>query len=307
MLILIAGITGNLGKHLARVGLEKGHQVRGLGRSPDKLDDKTKDQLESFVVSSSYYDTPALDRAMIGVAAVICAYSGRPELVLDGNLLLLRAAERAGIKIYLASSWNVDWRHVRFGDHESFNPFLSFRQQVAITSAMKPIWIFTGVLAEVFFSVPGHGDLSPKNHGIWDPAAKTIDLWGTGREKFDWTTEANAAEFSIAIIESPEASQGGFYSVRSGCHSLREIKAVYERVRGSEVKLIEKGSVEELEKTALQARARGSLLAFWEYIGYFYQLVTIDGSAVLRNLDNDRFPDVKPTGLEEFLRQTPEV
>lgn len=101
MLILIAGITGNLGKHLARAALEKGHQVRGLGRSPDRLDAKTKDQLESFVVSSSYYDIPALDRAMIGVDAVICAYSGRPELVLDGNLLLLRAAERAGIKVGL--------------------------------------------------------------------------------------------------------------------------------------------------------------------------------------------------------------
>lgn len=172
---------------------------------------------------------------------------------------------------------------------------------------MKPIWIFTGVLAEVFFSVPGHGDLSPKNHGIWDPIAKSMDVWGTGREKFDWTTEADAAKFSIAIIESPEAHRGGFYSVRSGCHSLREIKATYERVRGSGVKVIEKGSVEELEKTALQARLRGSPLTFWEYIGYFYQLVTINGSAALRNLDNDRFHNVDTTSLEEFLRQTPEI
>lgn len=194
---------------------------------------------------------------------------------------------------------------MNFGDHESFNPFISFRQQVAITSTIKPIWIFTGVLAEVFFSVPGHGDLSPKNHGIWDPAAKSIDVWGTGREKFDWTTEADAAKFSIAIIESPEAHQGGFYSVCSGSHSLREIKATYERVRGSSVTVIEKGSLEELEKTALQARLQGSLATFWEYIGYFYQLVTINGSAALRNLDNDRFPDVKATSLEEFLRQNP--
>lgn len=196
---------------------------------------------------------------------------------------------------------------MNFGDHESFNPFHSFRQQVAVTSKIKPIWVFTGVLAEVFFSVPGHGDLSPKNHGIWDPTAKSIDVWGTGREKFDWTTEADAAKFSIAIIESPEAYQGGFYSVRSGSHSLREIKTIYERVRGSSVKVVEKGSLEELEKTALQARLQGSLAAFWEYIGYFYQLVTINGSAVLRNLDNDRFPDVKTTSLEEFLRQTPEI
>ena len=30
---------------------------------------------------------------------MICAYAGLPELVLDGQLLLLRAAERAGIKV----------------------------------------------------------------------------------------------------------------------------------------------------------------------------------------------------------------
>lgn len=208
---------------------------------------------------------------------------------------------------YLAASWNADWRYINFGDHESFNPFHSFRQQVAITSTIKPIWVFTGVLAEVFFSVSGHGDLSPQNHGIWDPIAKSIDLFGTGREKFDWTTEADAAAFSIAIVESPNAHEGGFYSVRSGCHSLREIKDTYERVRGTAVKVIEKGTVEDLEKTALQARLHGSLLSFWEYIGYFYQLYTINGSMALRNLDNDRFPDIKTTSLEVFLRQNPEI
>lgn len=155
--------------------------------------------------------------------------------------------------------------------------------------------------------MPGHGDLSPKNHGIWDPAAKSIDVFGTGREKFDWTTEEDAAKFSVAVIESPEAPQGGFYSVRSGCHSLREIKATYEQVRGSAVQVIEKGSLEDLESTALRARLQGSLLTFWEYIGYFYQLYTINGSVALRNLDNDRFPDVKTTSLEEFLQQNPEI
>lgn len=99
MLILIAGVTGNIGQHAARSGLHHGHQVRGLGRSPDKLNPKIRSELESFVISSTYYDIAALDRAVTGVDAVICAYSGLPELALDGQLLLLRAAERAGVKV----------------------------------------------------------------------------------------------------------------------------------------------------------------------------------------------------------------
>jgi uncharacterized protein YbjT (DUF2867 family) len=99
MLILIAGITGNVGQQAAKAGRERGHQIRGLGRTRAKLDPAILSRLESFVESENYYDIPALERAVKGVDAVICAYAGLPELALEGQLLLLRAAERAGIKV----------------------------------------------------------------------------------------------------------------------------------------------------------------------------------------------------------------
>ncbi len=99
MLILIAGITGNIGQHTARAGISCKHQIRGLGRSPDKLDAAIHAHLESFILSQNYYDVLALERAVDGVDAVICAYAGVPELILEGQLLLLRAAERVGIKV----------------------------------------------------------------------------------------------------------------------------------------------------------------------------------------------------------------
>lgn len=99
MLILIAGITGNIGQKSARAGVERGHQIRGLGRSPEKLDRTIHSKLESFVQSKNYDDIDALEQAVQGVDAVICAYGGVPELALDGQLLLLRAADRAGIKV----------------------------------------------------------------------------------------------------------------------------------------------------------------------------------------------------------------
>jgi uncharacterized protein YbjT (DUF2867 family) len=99
MLILIAGITGNMGKHLAQSALDRGHQVRGLGRSPKNLPSKLRDELENFIVSSSYYDISAIEQAVHGVDAVVCAYAGLPELQLDAQLILLRAAERAGLKV----------------------------------------------------------------------------------------------------------------------------------------------------------------------------------------------------------------
>ena len=101
MLILIAGITGMVGLPCAHAALSRGHTVRGLGRNPNKLPDDLSRRLESFVQSASIYDIPALDRAVKGVDAIICAYTYAPEVVVEGQLLLLRAAERAGVKVWL--------------------------------------------------------------------------------------------------------------------------------------------------------------------------------------------------------------
>lgn len=107
MLILIPGVTGNLGQHLARAALDRDHQVRGLGRSPNKIDSTLQSKLESFVSMASYYDVQAIDTACHKVDAIVVAYSGKPELQLEGQLILLRAAERAGIEVYVTPLiWN---------------------------------------------------------------------------------------------------------------------------------------------------------------------------------------------------------
>ena len=101
MLVLIAGITGMVGQPCAHHALAKGHQVRGLGRNLDKLDAALSQKLEGFEKISSVYDIDALDRAVKGVDAIISAYTYLPEVVVEGQLLLLRAAERAGVKASL--------------------------------------------------------------------------------------------------------------------------------------------------------------------------------------------------------------
>ncbi|RGP81399.1 nad p-binding [Fusarium longipes] len=304
MLVLVAGATGNLGQKLIDSLHSRGHKVRGLGRNPSKIDSSRQEKLESFVQSQTYYDIPALDRACEGVDAVICAYTGLPELSLDAQLLLFRAVERAGIKKYVAASWNYNWKNLKLGVHESYDPMISFRNQVELTSDLKPIYFFTGVLAEVLFSLPGHGDFSPANNGAWDPKRKIMDVWGTGEEIWHWTTERDAAEFTAAVIERDDASDGGFWTVCSDSGTLQDIAKTYGRVRNCEVIIQKKGSVEELRERAFEARRQGSRNSFWPYIGWFYQLFTIDGTWALDELDNDKL-DIKATSLEDFLRENP--
>lgn len=88
-----------VGQPCAEYAISKGHRVRGMGRDPAKVPASLREKLEGFVTSSGIYDIPALDKAVSGVDAIVCAYGFSPEVVLEGQLLLLRAAERAGVKV----------------------------------------------------------------------------------------------------------------------------------------------------------------------------------------------------------------
>ncbi|KAI0381212.1 NAD(P)-binding protein [Hypomontagnella monticulosa] len=307
MLVLVTGATGNVGRFVVDGLLARDHQVRILARNPSsKLSPEILSRLEGVVQSTGYDDIASLDRGCAGVDAIINGYSGQPELTLEGQLLLLRAAERAGVTRFVAACWSYDWTTLQLGQHESYDPFIALQNHVELTSAIRPIYILSGVFAEVFFSVPGRVDFSPRNHGCWDPEAKRLEIWGTGDEPWHWTTERDAAEFAVEILQRDDAAEGGFWRLCSGVNTLKEIASTYETVRGIKVDVEIMGTVGELRERAMQARREGSRRNFWAYIGWFYQLFTVDGTWSLRSLDNDKL-GMRTTTLEEFLQQNPSI
>jgi hypothetical protein len=161
MLVLVAGVTGNMGQKLVTSLKTRGHQVRGLGRSSSKLQPEVRSSLEKFVEFSGFDDIPALNTAYSGVDAVICAYGMDPSIQLEGQLLLLRATERAGVKIFVAQSWNHDWSELELGQHDAYDAYVSFHHHVKMTSDIRPIYVFTGVFAETLWSTAGHGHVGP--------------------------------------------------------------------------------------------------------------------------------------------------
>ena len=310
MLILIAGVTGNIGQHAAEAALERGHKVRGLGRSPSKLPSHVSSRLESFVTSQHYYDISALESAVHGVDAIICAYAALPELALEGQLLLLRAAERADVKRFLATSWNYDWRRIQLGDEEVYDAYIAFNAHVELSSSIKPIYIQTGILAEVFFGVHPEQGFTPREDGVWEAnaAEKSMDIYGTGNEKWCFTTEADGGAFAVEAVTGPNAEDGGFLPLYSFKKSLREVAKVYELSRpGIKVALHMRGSVEELEKKAVSEKKKRGREKWWEYHRLFFQLFTITGRWDLKESESGRFPGVQPTSLEKFLIENSKI
>lgn len=300
MLVLIAGITGSLGQRLATEALSRGLSVRGLGRDPTKLQPETREKLESFVRSSSYYDIRALDEAVAGVDAVICAYAPQPDLVMEGQLLLLRAAERTNIKTFISHAWNNDWTNIKFGDFEFYDSHIAFRKHVEVTSSIRPVYLFTGCFADLLYTTFGPGG--------FDTSGSTPKLryWADGNtEKYPWSTQDDAAAFTIEVLingAGVQEGRGGCFRFYSGKHTIDELAAAYERVGGTKVEVVREGTAEALEAELARQRSSKPLSKWFEWIPYAFALQSIKGSWNMENpttLGHGR----RPATLEEYVKE----
>lgn len=153
---------------------------------------------------------------------------------------------------------------------------------------------------------------------MWDPEpepqaaahvrVRAMDVYGTGNEPWFFTSEADAGAFSIEVVTGADAEEGGFRNLVSWVHSLREVAEIYQKVHPeARVDVRERGSVEELEKKAVAGREKWGRSRFWEYHRLFFQLFTVKGIWNLGKLDNEKYPGVKATSLERFLKENPEI
>lgn len=271
--------------------------VRGLGRTPDKLAQEITTQLESFVESRSYYDILALDKAVAGVDAVINAYAPTPALDLDGHLLLIRAAEQAQIKVFVASSWSRDWTNIQFWGFEHYNNHLAFAHQIATTSTIKPVYIISGWFADLLFTQYRLGGFDTTGE------SPKMRYWGNGLvDKWPWSTQNDAAEWTIDILihgKGVQAGKGGFFKIRSGVTTIQDLAAVYEKVYGAKINIVREGSVDKLNKK-LRALREERPSAYFEYINEAAAVLASRGLWESKDFTwLDQFKE--PTTLEQYL------
>ncbi|CRK34769.1 hypothetical protein HYQ45_008088 [Verticillium longisporum] len=298
----IAGITGLLGQRLARAALDRGLAVRGLGRSPDKLDPTIAASLEAFVQMASHEDIPALDKAVAGVDSIINAYSPIDVLSLDGSLLLLRAAERAGIKVFIACSWNYDWTRMKYGALEHYDTCIAFEHQAALTSTIRPVYLFTGIFSSYMLSpfAPGAAVVGPE---------KTVfRYWGDDglKTKHPWVTQDDAAVYTIDVLlhgKGVQDAQGGFFHIPSGRSTIAEIAEAYGRVSGKPYEVEKADSLDELRQQVDESRKRLGRGRAWDYASLAMQLESNSG---IFEMADEQLYDVNKvktaTTLDDALR-----
>jgi uncharacterized protein YbjT (DUF2867 family) len=104
--LLIVGATGGTGRQLVALALERGHEVTALARDPARL------QIihpRLTVVQGDVLDAAAVDRAVQGQEAVLCAlghnkYFSPTRILSEGTRNIVRAMEAHGVRRFVCET-----------------------------------------------------------------------------------------------------------------------------------------------------------------------------------------------------------
>ncbi|MBW4567838.1 MAG: NmrA family NAD(P)-binding protein [Tolypothrix carrinoi HA7290-LM1] len=303
--VLIAGITGILGSKIALTILEKGvMNVKGLIRSHN-ISDKKQQQLDDLkakgvvFVEGDLFDQQSLTEACREVEIIVSAIKGssshqtnlyREDIVLSGQLNLLEAAINNNVKKFVPSDYSVDYFKLDLGDNYNLDFRIKFAELLK-QSGLEYTFILNGAFIEV--------QLSPFAK-LFDFEVGTFSYWGDGEQLCDFTTYDDTAKYIAEAIADPQMVNSAL-KVAGDVLTMKQLLATFEEVKGK--KLVEKrlGSVDDLK--AWIAKTKQKAFCPLEYIPEQYHYTMVSGKGKLDQLDNPRYPHIKPTTVKQFISQ----
>lgn len=292
-IIVLAGATGNLGGRIAKALLKRGAGVRAIVRhnsDPDKVEELRKKGAE--IVEVDYKNVSEVTEACKGGLCIISALSGLREVIVDAQTLLLDAAVSAGVPRFIPSDYSIDFTRLSPGTNRNLDLRREFQERldgaaISATSILNGMFmdLLTGEAPMILFKL------------------KRVVFWEDADMRLDFTTMDNTADFIAAAALDPSTPR--FLRIAGDTLSAREVVDVVSKVTGENFRLFRAGGVGRL---AILIRITRGILFWsralyppWQGMQYFHNMFS--GRAKLEPLDNDRYPDVLWTTLQDFLTE----
>jgi len=194
----------------------------------------------------------------------------------------------------IPSDFSVDLHKLDYGD----NVFLDERKKMSEAFQTSPV-LRTSVLNGGFIEIM----LSPFMD-IVDLDKGTFSYWGDGEQPMDFTTMDDAAAYTAAAILDDSAA-GADISVAAQILTMTQFHTEIERAIGRSLTIRQLGTIAELE--AEIERRKAGAQSVYDFVPLQYQWTMVTGKGKLTNLANDRYPDITPTTVGEFLIRTAEA
>ena len=293
--VLIIGITGWLGNRIAHALLDQGNAavsalVRPGATTPEKSKKITDLQARGLATATGDLTDPAsLAKACEGIEVVVSAVQGGAEVIIEGQRNFLAAAEGAGVKRMIPSVFSVDLPALDFLDNVNLDLRKTFDKSFA-SSKVAPTSVYCGGFLDVI--------LSPR-FPLVDWEKGTMSYWGDGNQPLDYTAVPDVASYTAAAV-TDSGLTGKPLRVAGNSLTMREMHRALETASGRSLEARSLGTVEELH--LLIEEKKRTATNPWDWISLQYTWCMISGKGKLRNLDNARYPQIKPVSVESFVR-----
>ncbi len=297
--MLVAGATGMLGAEIARALLDRGGaEVLSLVRRGGADAPEERDGLRALTergarpVEGDLADPASLDAAVRGLEVVVSAVQGGREVIMDGQRALLDAAKRAGVRRMLPSDFAIDLFAVDRGMH----PLLNMRREAdeaVAAGGLEHMHVLNGVFTKYLFHPA---------FGAFDFEKGEVAFWGDGRQAINTTTTNDTARYA-AEAALDRALPSGKFAVAGDQVGVLDAARVAGEAEGRELRPRSLGSIAGLEREVEAAKARVAGDASGDPSKYapFYALAVFSGWAKLKDLQNGRYPHIRPATLRDHL------
>lgn len=294
-LVVVAGATGKLGRLvieelLARPGVRVRALVRDLGK-PEAVA-LAERGVETFALDVATATDAQRQAAVSGAFAVVSTVQGGPDVIVDAQLALLRAAKAAGARRFLPSDYSYDL----FGLPEGVNVnsdwrrALAVRAEAEVSEGFEVVHLMQGIFTDRYVL----GFL-----GLFDGERRVVRYWGDGTTPVDWTTWEDTARYIAAAAIDDRSVPARLYVAGDRMDVLTFAKT-WEAAKGQSLTLERLGSLEDLRaevKKQLETQP-GNMYA---WLPLMYARGVFEGQAVHPARHNERWPEIAPQTVAQAI------
>lgn len=294
--ISLVGGTGRLGTLIANALLERpGVQLRLLVRagSRAKLADLERRGAQVVEGALGAEDAAALAALCKGAHTVVSSVQGGPDVIVEGQGRLLRAARDASVRRFIPSDFSFDFFGLGEGENINSDWRREFaRRAEAERGAVQMVHVLIGAFLDkgVLFDFLGAFDLR-KDEGY---------LWGDGEMKMEFTTYEDTAAFTAeAALDAGPLPDRLFFAGES--LNFHELVRETEAGLGRPLTVKRLGTLANLD-AELARRLRDEPGNRFAWLPLMYWRAMLNGKGGLGPLMNARYPGIRATGVREYVK-----
>lgn len=285
-LVVVAGATGKLGRLvvdelLARPGVRVRALVRDLGK-PEAMA-LAERGAETFVLDVAAATDAQREVAVRGAFAVVSTVQGGPDVIIDAQLALLRAAKAAGARRFLPSDYSYDLFGLPAGVNvnSDWRRALADRAEAEASERFEVVHLMQGIFTDRIVL----GFL-----GMLDGERRVLRYWGDGTTPIDWTTWEDTARFIAAAALDDRSVPSRLY-VAGDRMDVLAFASTWEAAHGQALTRERLGSLADLQQE-LQRQLAAQPDNMYAWLPLMYARGVFEGQAVHPAKHNERWPEI---------------